>query len=353
MIRLVGLLAALLAGGPAVAIERLDPPAAPGASTPRWLNEPAGPTLGWTEDGGARASTLTPQGWTPAAARAIPATIRTDVRRAEAGTRAIQARVSKGFLVVQMALGAAAGAPQILDRRAVRALGVAMKGDAGFVAWLTRDADEVAVRLARQGPEGPRGAPRHVASVPDVDAAAVLFGAESVLVAWSAPGKPLAVARVPLVEIGEARDGPPPSDLGAPLPALSAPDLDGNTRALAEWKGRPLLVNLWATWCLPCVRELPDLAALHATWAPRGLQMVGVALDDDVGEVEALVARAKLPWTVLHDASGDTLRQFAVAQVPATFLYDRAGTLVWFRGDVLRPDDPALVEALRAVTAAP
>jgi len=63
------------------------------------------------------------------------------------------------------------------------------------------------------------------------------------------------------------------------LPALTLPDVEGKPRALAEWKGRPLLINFWATWCEPCRREIPLLRSLRATHAAEGLEVIGIAID--------------------------------------------------------------------------
>lgn len=67
----------------------------------------------------------------------------------------------------------------------------------------------------------------------------------------------------------------------APLFALTLNSADGQSVALASFKGKPLLVNFWARWCLPCRREIPDLAAAQARYGGRGLIVVGIAVEDD------------------------------------------------------------------------
>jgi thiol-disulfide isomerase/thioredoxin len=66
----------------------------------------------------------------------------------------------------------------------------------------------------------------------------------------------------------------------APLFALTLPALDGQSVALASFKGKPLLVNFWARWCGPCRKEIPDLSALQARYKGRGLVIVGIAVED-------------------------------------------------------------------------
>ncbi len=67
---------------------------------------------------------------------------------------------------------------------------------------------------------------------------------------------------------------------GQAAPALRLPDLDGKPRTLKDWPGKWLLVNFWATWCAPCMHEIPSLIAAQAKYGNTGLQIVGVAMDD-------------------------------------------------------------------------
>ena len=118
----------------------------------------------------------------------------------------------------------------------------------------------------------------------------------------------------------------------APLFALTLPALDGQSVALASFKGKPLLVNFWARWCGPCRKEIPDLAALQAKYKGRGLVIIGIAVEDAdkrdhlrefgqayemnytslIGGSEASIAlmkalgnsKAGLPFTVIIDRDG-------------------------------------------------
>src|SRR5262249_22444913 len=76
----------------------------------------------------------------------------------------------------------------------------------------------------------------------------------------------------------------PPRKIPAQLPEIRLPDTDGTVHRLTDWKGRPLVVNFWATWCEPCRREIPLLKALRREHTPDRLEIVGIAVDypDDV-----------------------------------------------------------------------
>lgn len=75
---------------------------------------------------------------------------------------------------------------------------------------------------------------------------------------------------------------------GRPAPEISLNDLDGKPRKLSEWRGRWLLVNFWATWCGPCMEEIPLLIRAQSEQGGRGLQVLGVAMDDPEAVAKAV-----------------------------------------------------------------
>lgn len=102
---------------------------------------------------------------------------------------------------------------------------------------------------------------------------------------------------------------PPPEGVtvarrGGPVPAITLPDLDGSPRTLPnDFDGRPILVNLWASWCGPCIEEMPELDRYAAAQGGTGVQVVGIALDDQAS-VEAFLQRIPVRYTILLDAPG-------------------------------------------------
>ena len=102
---------------------------------------------------------------------------------------------------------------------------------------------------------------------------------------------------------------------------------DGETRRLSEFRGKLVLVNLWATWCAPCVREMPSLDALQAELAGEGLAVLPVSLDRG-GErvVRPFYEKHGLKnLPVLIDRTGELFRTFAVRGVPTSVLIGREG----------------------------
>lgn len=112
-----------------------------------------------------------------------------------------------------------------------------------------------------------------------------------------------------LQEAISASAPPPPADLeiaerGAIMPAFSLPALTGETIALpGAYAGRPVLLNLWASWCGPCVKEMPELNRFARRQGARGTQVIGIALDD-AAAVQAFLRRVPVGYPILVDAPG-------------------------------------------------
>jgi peroxiredoxin len=134
--------------------------------------------------------------------------------------------------------------------------------------------------------------------------------------------------------------------IGQPAPRLTAGDIDGKHADLAEYAGKVVLVDFWATNCAPCLAEFPNLKQLYKEHRERGLEIVGVSFDDGPETVQAYLSRAKLPWRmVMNDSPEGVISQrFKTRTIPALFVIDRKGQIaqVDVRGNDLR----AVVEKL-------
>lgn len=117
------------------------------------------------------------------------------------------------------------------------------------------------------------------------------------------------------------------SKAGTPAPTFAFQNPDGGDATLQDFAGRPLLVNLWATWCAPCVAEMPTLDRIAATYGPRGLAVLTISQDSQGAAVVApFFARHPLPhlkgWTDTENLFGF---DYATGQLPTTVLYDARG----------------------------
>jgi peroxiredoxin len=86
--------------------------------------------------------------------------------------------------------------------------------------------------------------------------------------------------------------------IGQPLPALSLPDLDGRLHDLGEYRGRRVLINLWASWCLPCLQEMPALVKAQQKFGEHGAIVIGIALDEPA-HVRAFLAAHPVNYPIL------------------------------------------------------
>jgi peroxiredoxin len=133
---------------------------------------------------------------------------------------------------------------------------------------------------------------------------------------------------------------------GAVFPDFQHKDTAGVARSVSAFKGKVLLVDFWATWCGPCVRELPNVQRAYEKYHARGFEVLAVSFDREPEKLQAYVEEHKLPWPQILDGEDHPLgAQYGVVAIPTTFLIDREGKLAArnVRGEAL---DAAIAKAL-------
>ena len=109
-------------------------------------------------------------------------------------------------------------------------------------------------------------------------------------------------------------------------PEFSAQDLDGHSIKLAQFRGRVVLLDCWASWCAPCRASLPDLRRLHDRFSSRGLVMLGINLDDDEAAARAAIRHDRLTWSQLWGTSvSDIATSYGASGIPTFVLIDQQG----------------------------
>ena len=146
------------------------------------------------------------------------------------------------------------------------------------------------------------------------------------------PPQPSATPR-PAVTPGPATTSRPAAPRSADLIgrdaiAFALEDLDGNRVDLQSLKGKVALLDFWASWCGPCVAELPHIEKLHRDFKDRGLAVLGVN-NEDVDVAREFVKRRGYTFTTLFDEGSEVTRKYGVSGIPQVFIIDREGKVKW------------------------
>lgn len=112
-------------------------------------------------------------------------------------------------------------------------------------------------------------------------------------------------------------------------PEISLPDAAGQPLRLSDLRGRPVILNLWASWCAPCRAEMPALERVHREFTPSGLIVLGVnaANQDDRAAALDFIREQALTFPILFDSSGEASDRYAVRALPTTFFINSEGII--------------------------
>ncbi len=132
-----------------------------------------------------------------------------------------------------------------------------------------------------------------------------------------------------IVSLEPAGGRPPPRPASFQAPDFTLPTLSGGTIHLADFRGKVILLNFWATWCVPCRMEMPALEAFYQRHKDAGLAVLAINMDTlSTASVEAFVQEVMVTFPVPLDPSWSIARDYRVLGLPTTYLIDRAGNVV-------------------------
>ena len=135
----------------------------------------------------------------------------------------------------------------------------------------------------------------------------------------------ISLAKAELNKIKFERDG-----IGEPL-ELVFEALDGRTVDLSKMKGKVVLIDFWATWCGPCIVEIPKIKKIYNKYKSEGLEVFGISLDTDRKKLETFVSENNIPWPQFFDGKGwhnRLAKKYGIVSIPTYWLVDKQGNLV-------------------------
>lgn len=248
-------------------------------------------------------------------------------------------------------------APTDLSAAALGRVDVRLQGGEAIVTWVETSTGARAQIKAARVTDGGAGRPVILAETSASRASGfprLVAHRGALYLTWTLPGPP---SQVRFGEVVRTRLPAPARRRRAPSATKPAPPdyrvrtLAGTKAALDGLRGKPVLLNLWATWCAPCRQEVPMLAALHQRYAGEGLQIIGVSVDPraDDDAVRAFVRVQRIPYAIWRDPANLAAAAFGGAGLPATFLIDADGIVVWRARGIFAADDPKFRHALESV----
>lgn len=139
--------------------------------------------------------------------------------------------------------------------------------------------------------------------------------------------------------------GKPQLGKGMPAPDFSLPDLEGKKVSLTDFKGKVVLLNIWATWCAPCVAEMPSMEKLYQELKHEDFELLAISVDESGAEaVKPFVEKHKLGFPVLLDTKGEIKNLYQATGIPESFIIARDGIIL---EKIIGPRDWATSAAIR------
>lgn len=182
-------------------------------------------------------------------------------------------------------------------------------------------------------------------------AALVVVGLLLALLIWKVATRDSGGAAAKL----ESGKGAPVAAPGFSLPRITGipgSPADTGPVSLASLKGKVVVLNFWASWCIPCKQESPRMQEAAVKYADRGVVVLGIDAQDFTGDARKFATKYGLTYPIVHDGSGKTLTPYGVTGFPETFFVDRQGKLVGERiqGEISTKQLEAGIERALATT---
>ncbi len=149
---------------------------------------------------------------------------------------------------------------------------------------------------------------------------AVIFGLSTaaIIVSTRGPQRDNAIIVLPTMSVRRL-------SIDVAAPDFTLDTLDGKPVTLKEWRGKPVLVNFWASWCPPCLQETPDLVAAYKELGSDSVTFIGIGTQDDTDKLAKFTKDNNVPYLIVEDPQGSVSDAYSVMGLPMTMLIDSTG----------------------------
>lgn len=136
---------------------------------------------------------------------------------------------------------------------------------------------------------------------------------------------------------------------GTVTPALKLKDLQGGIHDLADYRGQVVMVQFWATYCAPCIKEMPSMQRMQGKLAGKPFKILAVNMGESENEVRAFLKRVNVDFTILMDTEGEALAAWKVFVAPSTFIVDPDGRIRYTLQGGAEWDAPEYLDQITAL----
>lgn len=154
-----------------------------------------------------------------------------------------------------------------------------------------------------------------------------------------------------LLLFGSAQAGELMKYEGDPLPDFSLNDMQGKPHSLRDYRGKVVMVNFWATYCGPCIKEMPSMQRLKEKLGDRPFAILAVDMAEEKGAVEAFLKKhdIQVNFPILLNPEGDVVENWMITAVPTTFIVDPQGNIRYALFGGIEWDKPDVIETINGL----